>query len=191
MLISAVQQSDSAKLPPPTIVFCLFRAMPMAYGGSQARGLIITVACWPTPQPQQCQSWAASATYTTAHGNDGSLTHWVRPGIEPATSWFLVGFVSTAPQWKRWFSHTCTHIHFHTGYHRTLSRFLCDYTAGPHWSSIPCTKVAFANPQPLTHPSLPMPFPFGNHKFLLVSGEAYCFEAKLWHMTPDTARSRL
>ena len=26
-----------------------------------------------------------SATYTTAHGNDGSLTHWLRPGIEPAS----------------------------------------------------------------------------------------------------------
>ena len=28
----------------------------------------------------------------------GSLTHWLRPGIKPATSWFLVGFVSAAPQ---------------------------------------------------------------------------------------------
>ena len=25
-------------------------------------------------QPQQCQIWATSATYTTAHGNVGSLT---------------------------------------------------------------------------------------------------------------------
>ena len=30
----------------------------------------------------------------------GSLTPWVRPGIEPTTSWFLVGFVSTAPRWE-------------------------------------------------------------------------------------------
>ena len=30
----------------------------------------------------------------TAHGNAGSLTHWARPGIEPATSWFLAGFVN-------------------------------------------------------------------------------------------------
>ena len=41
-----------------------------------------------------------SVTYTTAHGNAGSLTHSARPGIEPATSWFLVGFVSTAPPWE-------------------------------------------------------------------------------------------
>ena len=41
---------------------------------------------------------SASLTYTTAHSNVGSLTHGERPGMEPATSWFLVGLVSTAPQ---------------------------------------------------------------------------------------------
>ena len=35
-----------------------------------------------------------SVTYTTARGNARSLTHWARPGIEPATSWFLVGFIN-------------------------------------------------------------------------------------------------
>ena len=40
---------------------------------------------------------AASANYTTAPGNAGSLTHWGRPGIEHATSWFLVRFTSAAP----------------------------------------------------------------------------------------------
>ena len=39
-----------------------------------------------------------STTYTTAHGIAGSLTHSVRPEIEPETSWFLVGFVSAAPR---------------------------------------------------------------------------------------------
>ena len=52
------------------------------------------------PQPQPCRIWAASSTCTEAHGNTGSLTHWARPNIEPTTSWFLVGFVSAAPQWK-------------------------------------------------------------------------------------------
>ena len=56
-------------------VFCLFRAAPVAYGGSQARGLIGAVAALPTPEPQQHGIRAASATYTTAHGNAGSLTH--------------------------------------------------------------------------------------------------------------------
>ena len=36
----------------------------------------------PTPQLEKHQIWATSATYATAYGNTGSLTHWVRPGIE-------------------------------------------------------------------------------------------------------------
>ena len=65
------------------ILFYFFKAAPMAYGGSQARGQIGAVA----------------VTYTTAHGNTGSLTHWARPGIEPASSWILVRFMSTEP-WR-------------------------------------------------------------------------------------------
>ena len=51
-------------------------------------------SCWSTPDTQQRGIWAASATYTTAHGNTESLTHWARPGIEPSTSWFPVGFIN-------------------------------------------------------------------------------------------------
>ena len=40
----------------------------------------------PTPQPSQHWIQVASATYTTAYSNVGSLTHWARPGIEPTTS---------------------------------------------------------------------------------------------------------
>ena len=39
-----------------------------------------------------------SATYTTAQGNSGSLTHWARTGIKPTSSWILVGFVSYVSQ---------------------------------------------------------------------------------------------
>ena len=35
-----------------------------------------------------------SATYTTVCGNAGSLTHRVRPGIKPASSWILVRLVT-------------------------------------------------------------------------------------------------
>ena len=53
---------------------------------------IRATSCQPTPQPQpqQCKIQAESSTYTTGHGNAGSLTHWARPGIEPASSWILV-----------------------------------------------------------------------------------------------------
>ena len=37
----------------------------------------------PTPQTQQQRIPGASATYKTACGNGGSLTHWGRTGIEP------------------------------------------------------------------------------------------------------------
>ena len=77
--------------------FCLFafsRAIPAAYGGSQARGLIRAVSRRPTPEPQQCQIWATSVTYTDTHGKARSLTHSARPQIEPATSWFLVRFAN-------------------------------------------------------------------------------------------------
>ena len=38
-------------------------------------------------------------TYTTAHSNTGSLTHWASPRIELTFSWIPVGFVTTEPQW--------------------------------------------------------------------------------------------
>ena len=47
----------------------------------------------PDPSP-------TSATYTTAHSNAGSLTHWARPGIKPESSWILVRFVTTEPWLK-------------------------------------------------------------------------------------------
>ena len=90
--------------------FVIFRAAPAAHGGSQARGLIRAIAAGllqshsnsgskphlrPTPEPQQLGIQTTSAAYTTAHGNARSLTHCTRPGIKPATSWFLVRFVST------------------------------------------------------------------------------------------------
>ena len=57
------------------LLFVFSRAAPVAYGGSQASGLIGAVAAKPTPQPQQCGILATSTTYTTAHGNTRSLTH--------------------------------------------------------------------------------------------------------------------
>ena len=48
----------------------------------------------PTPEPQQLGIQAESATYTTTHSNVWSLTHWVRPGIEPESSWMLLGFTN-------------------------------------------------------------------------------------------------
>ena len=43
----------------------------------------------PTPQSQRHGIWAASVIYAAACSNAGSLTHRVRPGIKPASSWRL------------------------------------------------------------------------------------------------------
>ena len=59
--------------------FHLFRAAPVTYGGSQARGWIGAIA---------------TAAYTTAHSNAGSLTHWASPGIKPTSSRILVRFIN-------------------------------------------------------------------------------------------------
>ena len=68
----------------------------MAYGSSQVRSQIAnwSCSCQPTPQPQQHQTQAACVTYTTAHDNTRSLTHCLRPGTKPASSWILVGFIT-------------------------------------------------------------------------------------------------
>ena len=58
-----------------------------------------SLSCQSKPQWEQCQIQAISVTYTTAHGNTRSLTHWARPGIEPTSSWILVRFITAEPQW--------------------------------------------------------------------------------------------
>ena len=77
-----------------------FKGHTPGIGSSQTRGRNFSCSCQPTPRPQPCQIRAMSATYTTAHGNTGSLTYWERPEIEPAFSWILVEFISTVPQRK-------------------------------------------------------------------------------------------
>ena len=56
----------------------------------------------PTPQPQQQKIWPfcrfRSVTYTTAHSNARSLTHWAGSGIQPSSSWILIGFIIAEPQ---------------------------------------------------------------------------------------------
>ena len=71
----------------------------MTYGVSLARGPIeseLQLPATATATPDL----SCSATYTTARGNTGSLTHWTRPGIKPASSWFLAGFISAVSQWE-------------------------------------------------------------------------------------------
>ena len=78
--------------------FCLFRATPKAYEGSQARGPVGAVATGLHHSHSNEGSKLHLPAYTRVHGNARSLTHWARPGTEPTSSWMLVRFVSTEPQ---------------------------------------------------------------------------------------------
>jgi len=68
------------------VCVCLFRTASKPYGSSQARG-------W---------TGAAANNLYHSHSNTESLTHWARPGIEPASSWMLVGFITAEPRWELW-----------------------------------------------------------------------------------------
>ena len=75
----------------------LFRAAPVAYGSSQAKGQtgdVVADLHHSHSNASNARDLSCVWTYTTAHGNAGSLTHWARPRTEPATSCFSVGFVN-------------------------------------------------------------------------------------------------
>ena len=71
--------------------------------------------------------------YATAHSNAGSLTHWVGPGIESMSSWILVEFITSEPQWElkdfvdfkeRWSHFFCYHIKMYQFFLRNNLRIL-------------------------------------------------------------------
>ena len=78
-LISDVEHLLAICILSPFLCFALlFRAPPAAYEGSQAR--------------DQIRAAAASVHYS--YSNAGYLTYGARPGMEPTSSWILVGFLT-------------------------------------------------------------------------------------------------
>ena len=75
-------------------------ATPGACGSSRTRDRVraTTASLRHSHKPHGIQ--AASATYTTAHGNAGSLPHGMRLGIEPASPRIPVRFFTTESQWE-------------------------------------------------------------------------------------------
>ena len=98
---------SNASFHPPRATIILIYLF-IFLGPHLRHGLKWSYSCQPTPQPQQRQMRASRATYTTALGNARSLTHGARPGIELATSWFLVRFAPAVP-WELLI------IHFYIG----------------------------------------------------------------------------
>ena len=81
--------------------YCHFRAVPrhMEIPRLGVESELQPLA-YPTATVTSDLSHVCAVTSTTAHGNTRSLTHWVRPGTEPASSWMLVRFVSIEPRWE-------------------------------------------------------------------------------------------
>ena len=63
-------------------------------------GVNWSCSCRPTPQPEPSWIRAASATYTTTHGNTRALDQWARPEIKPVSSWITVRFITAEAQWE-------------------------------------------------------------------------------------------
>ena len=81
--------------------FFLLRTTPVAYGDSQARDWIRAAAAGCSHSNTRSK---LLLVYTTAYGNARLLTHWARPGIEPVSSWILVGCITClatmGPPWN-------------------------------------------------------------------------------------------
>ena len=76
--------------------FFLFRAELMAYGSSQARGQIRGIAlAYSTATAMRDPSCICNQHHSS--WQRWILTHLERPGIETASSWILVRFISTEP----------------------------------------------------------------------------------------------
>ena len=81
--------------------FFLFRAEPEACGYSQARGQVgATSAGLHQSHAKSEPCLRPTSQHTAAWGGAGSLTHWARPKIKPKSSWIVVGFITTEPQWE-------------------------------------------------------------------------------------------
>ena len=84
--------------PAISVFVCVFVLLFSAtYGSSQARDWIGATTAGLHHSHSSTRS-KLSVTYTAAHSNTGSLTHWAMPGIEPMSSWMLLEFFTTESQ---------------------------------------------------------------------------------------------
>ena len=124
------------------VLFFFLRAIPVAYGSSQARCWIRAAAVGLCPQPQQCKIWAASVTYTAAYSNAGSLTDWARPGIKPTSSLIRVGFLThwatiETPRNDIWLLHIHLPPQKSRGHHSPLILLTVFYFGGLYFKNWP------------------------------------------------------
>ena len=83
-----------------TFLFFIFRAAPMGYRGSQATGRIRVVAAGLCHSHSNTGSESCLRPTPQLRATLDTLTHRARPRIEPVSSWMLVRFIFTEPQWE-------------------------------------------------------------------------------------------
>ena len=74
-------------------LFLSFQGRPMAFGNALAMvelALQLQLPATATARPDP----SCICDLHHSSGNAGSPAHWVGPGLEPANSWFLVGFIN-------------------------------------------------------------------------------------------------
>ena len=93
---------------------CLFRAACVEYRVSESRDWIGAVAAGLHHSYSNARSKPQLQPTPRGNGNTESLTDWPRPRIDPASSWILVRFISTEPQWKLLYKSflMLTHLYF-------------------------------------------------------------------------------
>ena len=89
----------------------LFRATLAAHGGSQARGpigAIVPIGAYTIATTTSDPSCVCDLDHSSRQCRILN-PHGVRPGIEPATSWFLVRLVSAVPrrEFQEWLYFAC------------------------------------------------------------------------------------
>ena len=104
--------TSSRKSPSSSLNSCLFGSgksffggggTPEACGSSQVRGQIRAAATSLHHSHKNVRApQHLPVTCTAALGSAVSLTHWGRPGIEPALSWVLVGFLPLSHNGNSW-----------------------------------------------------------------------------------------
>ena len=99
------------------------------------------------------QSELQLPAYSTTHINAGSLTHWVRPGIEPTSTWILVRFVDSWAKtgtpvicfWEMVYQNTSPGKRDFLGHLLLLTSFFQTLLLLGHWLLIVCSWLCSDN----------------------------------------------
>ena len=95
--IAILQKNGVISMAPPPFFF-VFLGLYLWHMEVPRLEVELSCSLWPTPQPQPQQCQIRAMSEIIAHGNARSLSHRARPGIQPASLWMVVRFITAEPQ---------------------------------------------------------------------------------------------